>query len=191
MISAHRPGARIAGSGRMSYHASCRAVDFNPPRGKYQQVASWLKANHRGGVGTYSCGMHHIHIDSGPAVRFHKCGAAATHRARAVAMRRPSHAAAATRNALSRLLRIRHAAPRLAPAARPALSAHIAGVGSSPRSQLRGGFSRSRHIREARRRERDGRPAQDLRVKRMASRIPRLTASTVGPVATQPGRSGT
>jgi hypothetical protein len=73
VISAHRPGARIAGSGRMSYHASCRAVDFNPPRGKYQQVASWLKANHRGGVGTYSCGMHHIHIDSGPAVRFHKC----------------------------------------------------------------------------------------------------------------------
>jgi hypothetical protein len=57
----------------MSYHASCRAVDFNPPRGKYQQVASWLKANHRGGVGTYSCGMHHIHVDNGPAVRFHKC----------------------------------------------------------------------------------------------------------------------
>jgi peptidase M15-like protein len=73
VISAHRPGARIAGSGQMSYHASCRAVDFNPPRGKYQQVASWLKSNHRGGVGTYSCGMHHIHIDTGPAVRFHKC----------------------------------------------------------------------------------------------------------------------
>ena len=44
-----------------------------PPRGKYRQVASWLKSVHGGGVGTYSCGMHHIHIDSGPRIRFHKC----------------------------------------------------------------------------------------------------------------------
>lgn len=73
VISAHRPGATISGSGRPSYHASCRAVDFNPPSGKYEQVANWLKANHSGGVGTYSCGMHHIHIDNGPNVRFHKC----------------------------------------------------------------------------------------------------------------------
>ncbi|MCB1519670.1 MAG: DUF882 domain-containing protein [Hyphomicrobiaceae bacterium] len=73
VISTHRPGARIAGSGRASYHASCRAVDFNPPPGKYSQVVAWLKANHSGGVGTYSCGMHHIHIDTGPRVRFHKC----------------------------------------------------------------------------------------------------------------------
>ncbi len=73
VISTHRPGARIAGSGRKSYHASCRAVDFNPPRGKYTQVVNWLRTNHNGGVGTYSCGMHHIHIDTGPRVRFHKC----------------------------------------------------------------------------------------------------------------------
>ncbi|MCB1505928.1 MAG: DUF882 domain-containing protein [Hyphomicrobiaceae bacterium] len=73
VISAHRPGARIAGSGRKSYHASCRAVDFNPPRGKYRQVAAWLKQHHNGGVGTYSCNMHHIHIDTGPRVRFHHC----------------------------------------------------------------------------------------------------------------------
>ncbi len=73
VISTHRRGARIAGSGRPSYHASCRAVDFNPPRGKYRQVLAWLKANHSGGVGSYSCGMHHIHIDTGPRVRFHKC----------------------------------------------------------------------------------------------------------------------
>ncbi len=73
VISTHRPGARIAGSGRRSYHASCRAVDFNPPRGKYKQVLAWLKANHNGGVGSYSCGMHHIHIDNGPRIRFHKC----------------------------------------------------------------------------------------------------------------------
>jgi uncharacterized protein YcbK (DUF882 family) len=73
VISTHRPGARISGSGRASYHASCRAVDFNPPRGKYQAVVNWLKANHGGGIGTYSCGMHHIHIDTGPSVRWHKC----------------------------------------------------------------------------------------------------------------------
>ena len=32
-----------------------------------------MKRNHSGGVGTYSCGMHHIHIDNGPHVRFHHC----------------------------------------------------------------------------------------------------------------------
>ena len=73
VISTFRRGARIRGSGKPSYHASCRAVDFHPPRGKYSAVVRWLKANHRGGVGTYSCGMHHIHIDNGPRVRFHKC----------------------------------------------------------------------------------------------------------------------
>ncbi|KUO62807.1 MAG: hypothetical protein APF80_03770 [Alphaproteobacteria bacterium BRH_c36] len=73
IVSAHRPGARIAGSGKRSYHASCRAVDFHAPRGKHSQVVAWLKANHSGGVGTYSCGMNHIHIDNGPRVRFHHC----------------------------------------------------------------------------------------------------------------------
>ena len=74
VVSTDRPGARIAGSGRMSYHASCRAVDFNPPAGKYGAVVAWLHANHSGGVGTYGCGMHHIHIDNGPSVHFHTCG---------------------------------------------------------------------------------------------------------------------
>ena len=73
IVSTHRPGARIASSGKKSYHASCRAVDFHPPKGKYGAVVKWLKANHNGGVGTYSCGMHHIHIDNGPRVRFHHC----------------------------------------------------------------------------------------------------------------------
>lgn len=73
IISAHRPGARTP-AGKQSYHASCRAVDFNPPRGKYAAVVAWLKANHNGGVGTYSCGMHHIHIDNGPSYRWHTCG---------------------------------------------------------------------------------------------------------------------
>lgn len=73
VVSTYRRGARIAGTRKASYHASCRAVDFMPPRGKYRQVARWLKSVHGGGVGTYSCGMHHIHIDSGPRIRFHKC----------------------------------------------------------------------------------------------------------------------
>ncbi|MEZ5844465.1 MAG: D-Ala-D-Ala carboxypeptidase family metallohydrolase [Hyphomicrobiaceae bacterium] len=72
IVSAHRPGARIADSGRPSYHASCRAVDFEVSGNKRAAIA-WLKANHNGGVGTYSCGMHHVHIDNGPGVRFHKC----------------------------------------------------------------------------------------------------------------------
>lgn len=73
VISAHRPGARIAGSGKPSYHSSCRAADFHPPAGKYRQVVSWLQRNHNGGIGTYSCGMNHVHIDNGPRVRFHRC----------------------------------------------------------------------------------------------------------------------
>ncbi len=73
IISTHRPGAKIAGTNRTSYHASCRAVDFNVPRGKYNQVVKYLKQTWNGGVGTYSCNMHHIHIDNGPKVRFHKC----------------------------------------------------------------------------------------------------------------------
>lgn len=68
VISTFRKGATIAGSGKPSYHASCRAVDFVPPPGKYGAVAAWLNANHSGGVGTYSSG--HIHIDNGPHVRF-------------------------------------------------------------------------------------------------------------------------
>jgi len=75
VLSTYRRGARMP-NGRPSFHASCRAVDFTPPRGKYSQVASWLKANHGGGVGTYSCGMHHIHIDTGPRIRFHHCQSA-------------------------------------------------------------------------------------------------------------------
>ncbi|MFV0296528.1 MAG: YcbK family protein [Hyphomicrobiaceae bacterium] len=72
ILSTYRRGARMP-NGHKSFHASCRAVDFNPPRGKYRQVANWLKKIHNGGVGTYSCGMHHIHIDNGPRVRFHHC----------------------------------------------------------------------------------------------------------------------
>ena len=73
IVSTFRRGARIAGSGHMSYHASCRAVDFHPPSGKYSAVLAYLQKTHSGGLGTYSCGMHHLHIDNGPKVRFHHC----------------------------------------------------------------------------------------------------------------------
>ncbi|MFY0615550.1 MAG: hypothetical protein JXQ99_28740 [Hyphomicrobiaceae bacterium] len=73
VISTFRKGARIAGSGRRSFHASCRAVDFHPPRGKYRAVLSYLRRNFGGGIGTYRCRMHHIHIDSGPRMRWSKC----------------------------------------------------------------------------------------------------------------------
>jgi hypothetical protein len=99
VVSAHRPGARIAGSGRRSFHSSCRAVDFHPPRGKHRAVVAWLKANHGGGVGTYSCGMNHIHIDNGPQVRFHHCvGRSGRPQQRYTSRRNNRNYAARTRN---------------------------------------------------------------------------------------------
>mgnify|MGYP001826985491 CR=1 FL=1 len=73
VISTFRRGARIAGSGRRSFHASCRAVDFHPPRGKYRAVLTYLRRNFGGGIGTYRCRMRHIHIDNGPRMRWSKC----------------------------------------------------------------------------------------------------------------------
>jgi uncharacterized protein YcbK (DUF882 family) len=63
VISTHRPGAKIRKTGHTSLHASCRAVDFIPPRGKYQAVANYLKRANGGYTLTYSIG--HIHIDTG------------------------------------------------------------------------------------------------------------------------------
>ena len=61
--SSCRPGATVRKTGRPSMHRYCRAVDFNPPRGKYRQVARYLKTTWGGGVGTYSGRFNHIHID--------------------------------------------------------------------------------------------------------------------------------
>jgi uncharacterized protein YcbK (DUF882 family) len=71
VVSTFRKNAFIAGSGNPSYHASCRAVDFHPPRGSYRAVLRWLRTNWKGGLGTYSGRMRHFHIDNGPYVRFH------------------------------------------------------------------------------------------------------------------------
>lgn len=64
IISTCRPGARIAGTGRISKHASGQAIDFNAG-GRKGAVVKWLIATHRsGGTMTYS-GMSHIHVDVG------------------------------------------------------------------------------------------------------------------------------
>lgn len=64
VISTCRPGARIAGSGRISRHASGNAVDFEAGDRK-GQIIDWLVANHpTGGTMTYA-DMSHIHIDVG------------------------------------------------------------------------------------------------------------------------------
>jgi hypothetical protein len=64
VISTCRPGARIAGTGKISKHASGQAIDFNAG-GRKGAVVQWLMANHKsGGTMTYS-GMSHIHVDIG------------------------------------------------------------------------------------------------------------------------------
>src|SRR4029079_7560344 len=53
VISTCRPGARIAGSGRISRHASGNAVDFEAGSRK-GAIIDWLVANHKtGGTMTY------------------------------------------------------------------------------------------------------------------------------------------
>jgi hypothetical protein len=65
IVSTCRPGARIAGSGRPSRHASGNAVDFDAGSRK-GAVIRWLIANHhQGGTMTYP-NMNHIHVDIGP-----------------------------------------------------------------------------------------------------------------------------
>jgi hypothetical protein len=64
VISTCRPGATIAGSGRVSRHASGNAVDFEAGDRK-GKIIEWLVANHpSGGTMTYA-DMSHIHIDVG------------------------------------------------------------------------------------------------------------------------------
>ena len=71
IVSTYRKNATIKNTGRRSWHASCRAVDFNVPRKNYWKAARWLRANHKGGVGTYSGKFNHLHIDNGRRARWH------------------------------------------------------------------------------------------------------------------------
>ena len=70
VISTFRRGARIAGSGNLSKHASCRAVDFHV-RGNKKGALAWLRKQ-RLEIITYGCGMHHVHIATG-SYRGHHC----------------------------------------------------------------------------------------------------------------------
>jgi hypothetical protein len=65
IVSTCRPGARIAGTGKISKHSSGEAIDFNAPPGKKAAIVRWLIANHKsGGTMTYA-DMGHIHVDVG------------------------------------------------------------------------------------------------------------------------------
>jgi hypothetical protein len=64
IISTCRPGARIAGTGRISKHATGEAIDFNAGRRK-GEVVRWLIANHKGGGTMTYADMSHIHVDVG------------------------------------------------------------------------------------------------------------------------------
>jgi len=70
IISTYRPGARIAGTGRRSKHADCRAVDFKVRN--LEAAHSWLNKNHKGGLGIYSGSCPHIHIDNGGNYRWRR-----------------------------------------------------------------------------------------------------------------------
>lgn len=67
IISTCRPGARIAGTNKISQHAHGNAVDFMAPRGRKAEVVRWLRENNSGLVMTYSR-MGHIHFDTGPHI---------------------------------------------------------------------------------------------------------------------------
>lgn len=65
VVSTCRPGATIAGSGRISRHASGNAIDFDAGTRK-ALIVDWLVATHLdGGTMTYP-DMDHIHVDIGP-----------------------------------------------------------------------------------------------------------------------------
>lgn len=65
IVSTCRPGARIAGTRKVSRHASGNAIDFNAGNRK-GAILRWLMTNHHsGGTMTYAR-MGHIHVDIGP-----------------------------------------------------------------------------------------------------------------------------
>lgn len=67
-----RPGAVVAGTRRPSPHRYGIAFDFYPAPGRQRAVIAWLKAAHRGGVGTYSGRKHHVHADVGGVRTWHE-----------------------------------------------------------------------------------------------------------------------
>lgn len=70
IISGYRPGARIAGTRRLSNHARGTAIDV---RGCSSGAMSYARANGMG-IGTYSrCTWHsHVHYSLSPRERYHR-----------------------------------------------------------------------------------------------------------------------
>lgn len=70
IISGYRPGARIAGTRRLSNHARGLAIDV---RGCRAGAMAYARANGMG-IGTYSrCTRHsHVHYSLVPSERYHK-----------------------------------------------------------------------------------------------------------------------
>lgn len=130
VISTHRPGARVRGTGRRSKHADCRAVDFRPAKGQQAAVVAWLRANHSGGLGTYSGRHNHIHIDNGGNHTWHNGSGGRTRLARG---RGGSRHASARRGSGS----------RTASARRGSRSEAVAGYRSRGRVALRRSASRT------------------------------------------------
>jgi len=95
LVSTCRPGARIAGTGKISKHATGEAIDFYAPAGRKAEVVRWLIANHHsGGVMTYAR-MAHIHVDTG--YRFVSLGSGSG-RATRIARRSTASTAVASRS---------------------------------------------------------------------------------------------
>lgn len=67
VISTYRPGARIAGTGHVSMHASCRAADFTAgaPACVLRALSGW-----NGKLSTDYGRARHYHIDDGRYARF-------------------------------------------------------------------------------------------------------------------------
>jgi hypothetical protein len=63
VVSAYRPGARVAGSGRLSLHAVHKAVDIAGPHPQcaYARLHGWP-----GGVSIDYARVHHIHMSWSP-----------------------------------------------------------------------------------------------------------------------------
>ncbi len=175
VISSHRPGARVRGTGRRSKHADCRAVDFHPAKGQHAAVVAWLRANHSGGLGTYSGRHSHIHIDNGGDHTWHNGSGKRTRLARG---RGGSRSASARRGGSSRYASTRRGGgSRTASARRGGRGVAVAGYRSRSRAASRRASratasSRGRRYASRSDRNRAERRGGDSGVQSQASKLP-------------------
>lgn len=89
IVSAYRCGARIAGTGHVSYHASGNAIDWTTRN--YRAGIAWSRANASGLTMTYG-GMSHIHSDVGRYHTYAHAGGKKSYSRRAYASKYQRHA---------------------------------------------------------------------------------------------------